>query len=496
MCAGKQAACMLRPTDWITCPAFLEERARNCPCYESDLELISRIESKWHAGELVVDGVMQKDCMGFTEVGFPILVHDNLVGVTITGQMFLSKKEICSIEKLVEKWSLLKGSEDELETARHALFWNEENMASKQDRRFLITETELRRRVGLLRPNIQRVTEILNSKYFEMHNRTESAFRQEILNIVRASKSKPTFFTTDVTVLLARMREFWGFETALLARHSSVTGNISVIGFCNEHKNLSFKFPGRKIGSTKTKYLQSNPCCYLYRFEPREWLNPFVEKIVSVINSPQSGLDFQTSTTQYCFFVVIPLFREIFSFIFAGCDEKAVSRTRESSPKGLSPLCQEAIFRTCSEVLYAFPPSPPEKPLAFICHDSRDKESVARPLATELSDIMCPVWFDEFSLKVGDSLRQSVERGIKECRKCILILSPNFLANNGWTKKEFNAIFTKEIFEQKNVILPVWYHVSAKDVYQYSPNLADRFAVNWSLGVKEVVKRLYEAVIT
>jgi hypothetical protein len=40
---------------------------------------------------------------------------------------------------------------------------------------------------------------------------------------------------------------------------------------------------------------------------------------------------------------------------------------------------------------------------------------------------MITVWYDEFSLKVGDSLRESIEKGIKECKKCILILTQNYL---------------------------------------------------------------------
>ena len=136
-----------------------------------------------------------------------------------------------------------------------------------------------------------------------------------------------------------------------------------------------------------------------------------------------------------------------------------------------------------------------EKPLAFISHDSRDKDDIARPLAIQLSTMLCPVWFDEFSLKVGDSLRQSIETGLKECKKCILILSPNFLSNEGWSKKEFDSIFTRELLENEKVILPIWYNVSKHDVYDYSPSLADRVAINWSLGKKEAARQLYKAIV-
>jgi len=136
-----------------------------------------------------------------------------------------------------------------------------------------------------------------------------------------------------------------------------------------------------------------------------------------------------------------------------------------------------------------------EQPLAFITHDTRDKDAVARPIAYELIKLMCPVWFDEFSLKVGDKLRESIERGLKECRKCVLIVSSNFLSNSGWSKVEFNSIFTREVLEEQNLVLPVWKDVSKKQVYDYSPTLADRLAVKWNLGLEEVVRRLHRAII-
>lgn len=137
-----------------------------------------------------------------------------------------------------------------------------------------------------------------------------------------------------------------------------------------------------------------------------------------------------------------------------------------------------------------------ERPLAFISHDSRDKQSIAGPLADRLSSFFCPVWYDEFSLKVGDSLREGIERGLRECPKCVLVLTQNFLGNDGWTKREYDSIFTRELVERNNVILPVWSGVTQKEIYAYSPMLADRVAINWSLGIDEVARRLYRSLST
>lgn len=136
-----------------------------------------------------------------------------------------------------------------------------------------------------------------------------------------------------------------------------------------------------------------------------------------------------------------------------------------------------------------------EKPLAFISHDSRDKDVVARKIAINLQKMLCPVWYDEFSLNVGDNLRESIEKGLKECKKCILILSPNFISNKGWTKKEFDSIFTREILEEQKLVLPVWYQVTKKQVYDYSPSLLNVKGANWdNLGENEVYRQLHRVI--
>lgn len=138
-----------------------------------------------------------------------------------------------------------------------------------------------------------------------------------------------------------------------------------------------------------------------------------------------------------------------------------------------------------------------EKPLAFISHDSDDKEAVAKIIAVHLQKMICPVWYDEFSLKVGDNLRESIEKGLKECKKCVLILSPNFIANKGWGQTEFESIFTRQILEEQKLVLPIWFNVTKNDVYEYSPSLLNVKGLDWNkLGKDEVCRQLYNAIMT
>ncbi|WP_299185097.1 toll/interleukin-1 receptor domain-containing protein [uncultured Aquimarina sp.] len=140
-----------------------------------------------------------------------------------------------------------------------------------------------------------------------------------------------------------------------------------------------------------------------------------------------------------------------------------------------------------------------DKPMAFISHDSKDKDLIARPIAEGLSKRLCTIWYDEYSLKIGDSLRESIEKGIKETKKCVLILTPNFLSNPSWGKKEFSSIFTKEMVLQERIILPIWYNVTPSDIYEYSPSLADTLALTWpnkNDNVSEEYDRKVEILIS
>lgn len=168
------------------------------------------------------------------------------------------------------------------------------------------------------------------------------------------------------------------------------------------------------------------------------------------------------------------------------------------TPENRASLVAEVLARgyylSIRDREYARKRSDSEKPLAFISHDSRDKETFVRELAHELAKNFCTVWYDEFSLKVGDSLRASIERGLRETKKCIVVLSPNFFSNEGWGRAEFDSIFTREILEKQNVILPVWLNVSVNEVYEYSPRLADKVGLPASLGAQEVARVLANAV--
>jgi hypothetical protein len=129
----------------------------------------------------------------------------------------------------------------------------------------------------------------------------------------------------------------------------------------------------------------------------------------------------------------------------------------------------------------------------FISHASEDKDDVARPLAKELRKFGFSVWFDEFSLKVGDSLRRTIDRGLRLSRFGVIILSKDFFAKN-WPQYELNGLVSREI-EGKKVILPVWHGVTKKEVEHFSPPLSDKVAANTATSsIRKIAKALSDAM--
>jgi len=129
---------------------------------------------------------------------------------------------------------------------------------------------------------------------------------------------------------------------------------------------------------------------------------------------------------------------------------------------------------------------------AFISHASEDKEAIARPLAMKLIKQGLRVWFDESSLVVGDSLRSSIDNGLRNSRFGIVILSPMFFQKD-WPQKELDGLVALEQ-ERGKVILPIWHEVAHSDVLRYSSILAGRLAVNSSRGLDYVVQQLLRAI--
>jgi hypothetical protein len=89
----------------------------------------------------------------------------------------------------------------------------------------------------------------------------------------------------------------------------------------------------------------------------------------------------------------------------------------------------------------------------FVSYGTEDKQ-FARRLAKGLQEAGLRVWFDEFALEAGDSLRRSIDKGLRDSHYGVVVLSHNFFRKE-WPQRELDG-FTARDDGKSKVIIPIW----------------------------------------
>lgn len=130
----------------------------------------------------------------------------------------------------------------------------------------------------------------------------------------------------------------------------------------------------------------------------------------------------------------------------------------------------------------------------FISHASEDKEEFVRTLYQALIDVGYKVWFDEITLKIGDSLTAEINKGLIKSKFAIVVASEAFIRKN-WTRYEFESLVAQEMDSGTKRILPIWHGVSKDQIISFSPNLANKVALNTAnQSIAEIVEALSELI--
>ena len=133
-----------------------------------------------------------------------------------------------------------------------------------------------------------------------------------------------------------------------------------------------------------------------------------------------------------------------------------------------------------------------KNPKVFICHSSKDKERFVRDFATKLIDNGVDTWFDEWEIKLGDSLASKIFEGIKECDFFIIILSKNSVKSK-WVKEELDSATIKRI-EEKTRIIPIIIDNIGEDEIPYEIKHLHWIKINednYEEGFKKVINTIF-----
>ena len=129
----------------------------------------------------------------------------------------------------------------------------------------------------------------------------------------------------------------------------------------------------------------------------------------------------------------------------------------------------------------------------FISHATENKDEIVRPLAEALIGQNLRVWYDEFELRIGDSLRRKIDAGLTQSRFGIVVLSHAFFEKN-WPQYELDGLVTREMTGDQ-VILPLWHRITKEEIISHSPSLADKIARNTSNStIAEIAQEIADVI--
>ena len=132
----------------------------------------------------------------------------------------------------------------------------------------------------------------------------------------------------------------------------------------------------------------------------------------------------------------------------------------------------------------------------FVSHAWEDKEDFVDDFVDALKDLGISVWYDTTQIKWGDSMRERIDEGLKKSRFGIVILSPNYIADNKyWTKAELDGLFQLESVNGKT-LLPVWHNLTKQLVMNYSPIIANKKAMTTAImTAQEIAEELQKLIL-
>lgn len=386
LCGGVEPACRSGKTNWHHCPGFLDIRKDLCFCYNSDVKMIEDLRRLWCSkARKAKKAILETTCpVGFTEIAMPIAVHNRLLAVATSGQFYWKRDDLLRPEEFVEKggplggeWDVLAQYKDELETVKHVLFWQEENLAKQSSagvgkdirvRYWLTDKQSFQKRIRALQQSVEQVEEVAAARYRDLRSRSEMAFRGEMMGYIEHNQNRDTFFTKEITHVFARMREFWAFKAVGLLQCPRIpekdNGNeVYILGFSPDPSGkdvgIGFGTQGKLIGRIDLLYDQEHPLSWLYdpykRRDPKnEWVKTFFILLRRVSNLLPN---FYLPTGRDCcyFLVMVPSANHVYAFVFIDRNEGQVTFTSEMPdlwPKSVSELGREFMLRTCTEIIH------------------------------------------------------------------------------------------------------------------------------------------------
>jgi hypothetical protein len=124
-------------------------------------------------------------------------------------------------------------------------------------------------------------------------------------------------------------------------------------------------------------------------------------------------------------------------------------------------------------------------PSIFLSHTSVDNRFCER-LAGDLQRFGLSVWYDQWEIKVGESLIERVSAGIDSHQYLGVVLSPASV-NSAWVQKELHAAMSRELSERRVVVLPILLEDCTLPTFLRDKRWAD-FRTSYDQGLRDLLR--------
>jgi CheY-like chemotaxis protein len=123
-------------------------------------------------------------------------------------------------------------------------------------------------------------------------------------------------------------------------------------------------------------------------------------------------------------------------------------------------------------------------PRVFISYSSKDRP-FAEKLAAKLLDHGWQVWYDQWEIKVGDSIIERIEQGITSSSYLIILLSEASVTSK-WVQEEIHAAFVRQLEGKESKVLPALIEDCNIPPFLRSKKYAD-FRSSFDEGIQQIV---------
>ncbi len=130
----------------------------------------------------------------------------------------------------------------------------------------------------------------------------------------------------------------------------------------------------------------------------------------------------------------------------------------------------------------------------FLCYAPNDKAAILK-LKQTLTDYGLNVWLDDEQIDIGDSVRDTIERGVGQSRFLVVCLSRHF-SNSSWCRTDYESLLQRILTTRNADVLPVL--TGDYDEADIPEIFYDKYCVDVRTadGLNRLIRKLKPAAVT